>query len=304
MTELVITRGLPASGKTTFARLWVERDRAKRARVNRDDLRRMVDDGVFIAGTTEQRIQAVRNSVIAGLLNRGVSVVCDDTNLDNRTCRDLHDIAKRAKAEFRIEDFTNTSLELCLTRNEAREDKAPIPQSVIEDMWQRYIRGKNTPLAYNPTDHSIKGSLALYEPDESLPEAFLCDIDGTVALKGARDPFDETRVHEDRPNLPVIAVIRAMSAAGSAIVFLSGRTDACRTATYEWLLEHVRVPFQGLYMRPSGDMRKDAIVKRELFDRHIRDSYDVACVLDDRDQVVEMWRALGLTCLQVAAGNF
>ena len=87
-------------------------------------------------------------------------------------------------------------------------------------------------------------------------------------------------------------------------MFLSGRTDACRTATHQWLLKHVGVPFQGLYMRAAGDMRKDAIVKRELFDRHIRDSYDVTCVLDDRDQVVAAWRELGLTCLQVAPGNF
>jgi hypothetical protein len=57
-------------------------------------------------------------------------------------------------------------------------------------------------------------------------------------------------------------------------------------------------------MRPAGDMRKDAIVKRELFDRHVRDRYDVTCILDDRSQVVDMWRSLGLTCLQVAPGEF
>jgi hypothetical protein len=87
-------------------------------------------------------------------------------------------------------------------------------------------------------------------------------------------------------------------------VFLSGRTDACRTATCEWLCEHIPVPFQRLYMRPAGDGRKDSAVKLELFDRYIRDSYDVTCVLDDRDQVVAMWRSLELTCLQVAPGNF
>ena len=120
----------------------------------------------------------------------------------------------------------------------------------------------------------------------------------------ARSPFDETRVHEDRPNSPVITVIRAMAAAGNKVVFLSGRTDACRTATYDWLRGHVGVPFQGLYMRPAGDGRKDAVVKREMFDRHVRDSYDVVCVLDDRDQVVAAWREMGLTCLQVAPGAF
>ncbi len=60
-----------------------------------------------------------------------------------------------------------------------------------------------------------------------------------------------------------------------------------------------------LNMREAGDMRKDSIVKKELFDQHIRGKYNVRMVIDDRDQVVDMWRnELGLTCLQVAEGDF
>jgi hypothetical protein len=85
---------------------------------------------------------------------------------------------------------------------------------------------------------------------------------------------------------------------------MSGRTDACREATEEWLRVHVGVPWEALHMRPAGDMRKDSVVKRELFDRHVRDHYDVRRVYDDRSQVVEAWRSIGLTCLQVADGDF
>lgn len=304
MTELVITRGLPASGKTTFARLWVDRDREHRARVNRDDLRRMVDDGVYLKGVTEQRIQAARNATVKALLERGVSVVCDDTNLDNRTCRDLHDIAKRAKAEFRIEDFTFTQLDVCTARNAARTDKEPVPRHVIEDMHMRFINGKQTPLAFNPTPNNRLAGKR-YEPDVSLPTAWICDIDGTVALKGDRDPFDETRVHEDRPNLVVISLVLALYREGHSIVFLSGRTDACRDATQTWLSKHVPVGPIELVMRPKGDSRRDSIVKNELFWGHVAPHYNVIGVLDDRDQVVQMWReVLGLTCIQVAPGNF
>lgn len=59
-----------------------------------------------------------------------------------------------------------------------------------------------------------------------------------------------------------------------------------------------------LHMRKTGDMRKDAIVKREIFDGEIKDYFFIEFVLDDRNQVVEMWRDLGLTCFQVADGNF
>ena len=57
-------------------------------------------------------------------------------------------------------------------------------------------------------------------------------------------------------------------------------------------------------MRKTGDNRKDAIVKREIYETHIKDKYQVDYVLYDRNQVVEMWRSLGLTCLQVADGDF
>ena len=57
-------------------------------------------------------------------------------------------------------------------------------------------------------------------------------------------------------------------------------------------------------MRAAGDDRKDEIIKREIYNREIKPAFDVLCVLDDRDQVVRMWRAMGLTCLQVAPGDF
>ncbi|MFD7669069.1 hypothetical protein [Streptomyces sp. NPDC059788] len=111
-------------------------------------------------------------------------------------------------------------------------------------------------------------------------------------------------MHQDLPNAPVNNVVRALYAAGQRIVFLSGRTDNCRIATEAWLNEYIGVPYDGPFMRHPGDFRKDSIVKVELFDTRIRDTYNVTCVLDDRTQVVQAWRAFGLTVLQVADGNF
>ena len=57
-------------------------------------------------------------------------------------------------------------------------------------------------------------------------------------------------------------------------------------------------------MRAAGDNRKDAIVKRELYQRAVAGVYSIAFVLDDRNQVVDMWRKdLGLPCFQVNYGN-
>ena len=63
-----------------------------------------------------------------------------------------------------------------------------------------------------------------------------------------------------------------------------------------------------LLMRSDGDNRSDYIVKKEIYEQNIRDWQDVLFVLDDRNSkkcpVVDMWREQGLTCFQVAEGDF
>lgn len=121
---------------------------------------------------------------------------------------------------------------------------------------------------------------------------------------GDHSPHDWQRVGFDQPNPAVIEAVRAMHAAGNAIVFCTGRDDEARVETEVWLDLFVGVPYEGLFMRPPGDNRKDAIVKREIFESDIRDRWRVVGVLDDRRQVVRMWRELGLTVFQVAEGDF
>ncbi len=308
MTLLRATRGLPASGKSTLARAWVAEDPARRARINRDDLRAQLHGGEYLGEDTERQIVAVRDAAITALLKRGVDVICDDTNLPSRVVRDLRRLAVLAGAEFEVVDLTDVSLGDCILRNLRRVGPARVPVDKIRDMHARYIAGRGHPLPL--ADESEKVDLTIefepYVPKPGTPPVVLVDIDGTVARMVARSPFDETRVHEDLPNLPVIAAVEAMAAAGYGVVYCSGRTDACRLATGTWLRKHL--PKVGvhaeLFMRPVGDVRKDSVVKAEIFDRHIRDRYNVVGVFDDRDQVVAMWRSLGLTVFQVAEGNF
>lgn len=149
------------------------------------------------------------------------------------------------------------------------------------------------------------------------PKAWIIDIDGTLAIKGERHPFDWNRVGEDAPNSPVICVVQALTAStlhsppgGYAIVYVSGRMEQCREATRDWLHDHVCgshltcICGSELHMRPDDDFRPDDVLKREIYEDRIRDRYEVVGVLDDRDKVVKGWRAMGLTCLQVAEGNF
>ena len=116
-------------------------------------------------------------------------------------------------------------------------------------------------------------------------------------------------VSEDTPiDTTIILITEFANALGIPIIFCSGRPDSCVNSTVKWLQEHIIEPHgvvnHDLFMRETGDMRKDCIVKQEIYEKYIEPLYDIIAVFDDRQQVVDMWRDLGLQCYQVAKGDF
>ena len=138
---------------------------------------------------------------------------------------------------------------------------------------------------------------------DPLPRAVIVDVDGTLAHSDSRDVMDFSLVGLDRVDQTIAETVRIFSAAGMQILVTSGRKDTCRRQTEVWLAA-ANIPSDALFMRDRYDDRPDVAVKRDLYDRHIRGRFDVHCVLDDRASVVQGWRDLGLTCLQVAPGDF
>jgi predicted kinase len=298
MTSMVITRGLPASGKTTFARAWVAEDPATRARVNKDDLRRQLHDGVYLGHETENVINMIRDNAIRSLLRKGISVVNDDTNLPQQVARDLARIARNVDPEITItvKDMTDVSAEVCIERDKNREHS--VGEKVIRGMAAK-LAGKSYPLPL-PEDPESGPAFEPYLPDENLPGAWIVDLDGTLALNlSGRSPYDWHRVGEDFLNVPVYLVARGLDSQGIKIVLASGRDEVCRPETEEWIRTHAFwLSWSPLYMRPQGDSRKDSIVKREILDEIAKD-YRVVGVCDDRPQVCRMWREIGLPVFQV-----
>ncbi|GAA4956383.1 AAA family ATPase [Actinoplanes utahensis] len=298
MTRLLITRGLPASGKTTFAR----KLQPGVVRVNRDDLRWMLHGARLYTQVAEAQVTRAQRAAVEALLRTRASVIVDDTNLRAKTVREWAEMAARFGASFEVHDFTDVPVDECVRRDADRPEQERVGEGPIRRLHDRYLAGKNLPLPVPFVDRGGPG--VVYRPDPELPEAVLVDIDGTVALMNGRSPYDWGRVGEDEPNPSVITAVRAMHAAGHAIVFCSGRDAVCRAETEAWLELYVGVPYEGLFMRPEGDSRKDSIVKREIFDQEVRDRWRIVGVFDDRQQVVRMWRQLGLTVFQVAEGDF
>ncbi|MEV0898663.1 AAA family ATPase [Actinoplanes sp. NPDC049802] len=298
MTRLLITRGLPASGKTTFA----HKLQPGVVRVNRDDLRRMLHGGRLYTQVAEGQVTRAQRAAVEALLGARASVIVDDTNLRAKTVREWAEMAARFGASFEVHDFTDVPVDECVRRDAERGEGDRVGADAIRRLHDRYLAGKRLPLPVPFVDPGGPG--VVYRPDPGLPEAVLVDIDGTVALMNGRSPYDWRRVGEDEPNPSVITAVRAMHAAGHAIVFCSGRDAVCRAETEAWLDLFVGVPYEGLFMRAEGDSRKDSIVKREIFDREVRERWRIVGVFDDRQQVVRMWRQLGLTVFQVAEGDF
>ena len=298
MTTLHITRGLPGAGKSTWARTWVAEDPRNRSRINRDDLRAMLYGATHgLSHDQEAHVTSASHSLALAHLRRGLDVVADDTNLRAKYVTNWRQIAERAGAAFEVHDF-DIAVDEAIARD-ARRDQ-PVGAEVITAMSRFLVKGKVQPV---PALSAPAGPEPYVAPEGAVP-AVLVDIDGTVARMVGRSPYDFHRVDEDEPVKVIIEAAVALGVhLGAQIIFVSGRDASCREQTRRWLDLHVPI-WDDLLMRPEGDKRRDSVVKAELFDRHIRDRYDVRVVLDDRQQVVDMWRSMGLTCLQVAKGDF
>jgi predicted kinase len=305
--KLVITRGLPASGKTTWARAWLAEPSGggrARVRVNRDDIRTdMFGAEGVLAWADEELITTVQQTAVRAALAAGRDVVVDDTNLRAKYARAWADLARSMAADFEVRDFVDVPLEELLARDAARGAAGErfVGADVIRDLHARFLAAGRLPQIV-ATPLRAPATPVTYQPDEALPPAWLVDVDGTLALMDGRGPFEWHRVGEDRPN-PAVVELAGRLAEGAALVVMSGRDAVCRVETLAWLERH-RIPFAELHMRAAGDQRKDSIVKSELFWAQVAPRWNVRGVLDDRQQVVDMWRSLGLMCAQVAPGDF
>lgn len=309
MNTLVIVRGLPGSGKTTHAMKWLA-EHPGAARINRDELRMLHYGNYWPGQQAENAITKIQHAQLKGLLEAGLDVICDDTNLRARTIKGLMRIAEDAGARVIIDDTVlYTEVEICHQRVKARSDAGGrhVPAYAIDAMYDKFLRGERTlaiPVLTQPSEQAVRR----YTPRDPLyTETWLFDIDGTLAIMGDRSPYDWGRVGEDTLNEAVASAAYAHWARGHEVVFLSGRDASCRSETEAWLDKHLGMMARKsrLFMRPAGDTRKDSIVKSEIFWENVEPLYrNIVGVYDDRRQVVRTWRAMGLTCFDVADGDF
>lgn len=288
MKKVIMMRGLPGSGKSTYAKNLLKENPNMYKRINRDDLRAMFDNGHWSKGN-EKFVKQVRDMLIIKALEDGKHVVVDDTNLsktnETRIRQLVQEFNKEHNDNVQVEvREMDTPLEECIRRDALRPN--PVGASRIREMYRQFYAPK------------------VLVQDSSLPKALICDLDGTLAQLNGRNPFDASQCENDLLNEPVAHILKTYRNLGYKIFLLSGRKEEHRTQTENWLLKY-QIEYDMLKMRQNDDGRKDAIVKKELFDEYIANKFYIEFVLDDRNQVVDLWRNdLGLTCFQVNYGDF
>ena len=291
--KVKLTIGISNSGKSYWTRQFIK-ENPHYTEFNRDEIRIMQfcngDRSLYSSYTfksfKENLVSVIQFAGAEEALKAGRGVVISDTNLNKGFRRKWEQLAAKYKVPYEEVVF-DTPLHVCKARSIKRD--VTVPMSVLERQqvaFREYLGKKQ------------------YTGTEGAPKAVIFDVDGTLAdMIGVRSPFDWDNVGLDKPRANVIELSQLLAKAGYKIIVLSGRDGVCIEATRKWLVDN-KVPFKHLYQRAKGDQRPDAEIKEELFWKHVANCYDVRYVVDDRNQMVDGWRAMGLECWQVQTGDF
>lgn len=135
MSKLIICRGLPASGKSTWAKQWVLEDPEHRVRINQDDIRLML--GKYWVPSREKLVQEIQFDAIIEALSREFDVVIDNTNLNNKVLDQFSRLIKTFEDyEIEYKDFFDTPLSVCIERDKNRD--LQVTEKVIRSFYNNY----------------------------------------------------------------------------------------------------------------------------------------------------------------------
>lgn len=246
----------------------------------------------------------------------GRNVIVDNTNLNYKdVCKYIDYLLKNNNLNnyiYSVElvEVQFNSIEKAIELRSNREDGKNIPENRMRQMYKKFkedIRGHllndyKGKIGLGELD-LLQNNLPWPEPVEGLPEAIICDLDGTLSIfeytsgLSIRNAYAAELSESDFICHPVAKAISAFYSTGVKVIFLSGRSEECREPTEAFLARvcaQYNLSYDKLLMRKAKDGRSDSIVKREIFDEHLKDKYNIVAVFDDRNSVVQTWRDMGL----------
>lgn len=297
--QLIICRGIPGSGKSTWAYSWVKESPTTRIRLNNDDIRRMF--GPYWVPEREKLIHDTKYHTALSAMTLGYDIVVDNMNLNPKEIKFWKDVVEGFnviqdgfKYTIKFKDFFDVSLEECLDRDKRREN--PVGEKAIRDIWKRYKHFIQTTEV-----EKYVNNLKTWDPEKPL--CVVVDMDSTLCFNTTKRPWFGEGAAEgminDVENYGVCETVWAL-AQEYPIIIATGRDTSQEEVTKKWLAEH-RIEPTAYYFRTKGDYRKGVEVKREQIEK-ILEKYNILVIFEDCEPVVKMYRDMGLTVLQPNKG--
>tara|TARA_R110000868_G_scaffold75946_6_gene218825 strand:+ start:6468 stop:7397 length:930 start_codon:yes stop_codon:yes gene_type:complete len=290
MIKCILTVGIPCSTKSTWAKLEVAKDPDNWCRVNNDDIRAMMNDSIW-SKNYEKLVTNTRLFLIKEALKNDKNVILDNLNLNKVHFNDVVKIAASLNKDIEVsEKLFYIDLNTAIERDSLRIGKAKVGENVIRKWWKESGKEKfkDRVPQVKILNKTVSMPFKFMIQDESKPRAVIFDNDGTISLIHAnRSPYDASSCDLDHPHHHVIECMKLYYNAGYKILFVSGREDKDRVPTELFYKKHFPEVKYKLFMRQTGDQRKDVVIKEEIFNSYIKDKYYIAGWFDDRLQIVK-----------------
>lgn len=284
MQTIIICQGLPASGKSKWAREYqsthlnfyhievsyylkqVEPDYKKR-----------------FSKSAYKKAYQVADELLYNLVEMNKDVIYDDINLDPVRLEQIKNVIAQAMGtdpyDLQVK-FFDVDVNEAVRRDAGRELGVKVGKNRIIDLWRMYLEPKPV----------------VYRPSVVKPKAVIVDLDGTLATFWRKSPYDRDFADDD-VNTTLLYLLDILYEKGFTILFTTGRSEEFESSTRKFLAQcgfTSNVQNWKLLMRETGDNRPDFEVKADLYRMEIEPEYSVMCAFDDRPQVKKLWVSLGI----------
>lgn len=309
--QVIIMIGPSGSGKTTKA-IELQKKRNKTFQiVSRDFIRKLLNRNIYFNGLDfENVVNSIEENLVKNFIRNQISFIWDNCHLTKASIEDCVKLIRKLDSEYSIDlVIMDVTLAECKQRNSMRIE-GKVPEDILENQFDKYK--KNFNVYWEALN--IENKFEKYIPDSLAPESIIVDLDGTLSHPNGRGWFDYKDIIFDLADKEVARTLFLYKERGFKILIVTARENKtfdgpifnCINTlelTELWLKEN-KIPYDKIFIREEFDIRKDHEVKIEIFNKYIRNNYNVQLVLEDRDSVVELWRDLGIKCYQVQNGNY